>query len=342
MRTSGQQAQRTGRHLSRLGSREGAHKRGCLVTPPAPDLDGQHNQAAALRAEQLLVSRLFAAACKGKGAALNTTTPAARLPRAGQGRYQRDVHGELLPAPQRQAVGNNLKPPVVARALPLARRCRKVSVSFFRAFQPRGRRAPELPVGAPALVVCCLPQGEARYASKGPLSSTAPLAAVRGSGQPHHTTSTSWKTRANGSSGTSVGLPAKPPSMLAQWTLWPRWQTEKGGRLRRRRRRTVAPAFWPQSCLPRPSPAHGRQAFAMPPGHKQGCHDRVWYLAVTSCCAAWYSSCLAHWCSAAAPRRARCKLPTNISNDNCVGDSGSVVSTFAGMGVCWTCGRLSG
>ena len=50
----------------RLGSREGAHKGGCLVTPPAPDLDGQDNQAAALRAEQLRQT-----ACKGKGGALN-------------------------------------------------------------------------------------------------------------------------------------------------------------------------------------------------------------------------------------------------------------------------------
>ena len=110
---SDQAGPETNRHLSRLGSREGAHKGGCLVTPPAPDLDGQDNQAAALRAEQLRVCPLFAAACKGKGGALNTTTPAAGLPRAGQGRYQRGVHGELLPAPQRQAVGNDLKPPVV-------------------------------------------------------------------------------------------------------------------------------------------------------------------------------------------------------------------------------------
>ena len=110
---SDQAGPETNRHLSRLGSREGAHKGGCLVTPPAPDLDGQDNQAAALRAEQLRVCPLFAAACKGKGGALNTTTPAAGLPRAGQRRYQRGVHGELLPAPQRQAVGNDLKPPVV-------------------------------------------------------------------------------------------------------------------------------------------------------------------------------------------------------------------------------------
>ena len=36
-----------------------------------------------------------------------------QVPRAGQGRYRRGVHGELLPAPQRQSVNNDLKPPVV-------------------------------------------------------------------------------------------------------------------------------------------------------------------------------------------------------------------------------------
>ena len=107
---SDQAGPETNRHLSRLGSREGAHKGGCLVTPPAPDLDGQDNQAAALRAEQLRVCPLFAAACKGKGGALNTTTPAAGLPRAGQGRYQRGVHGELLPGRRHDRPGDSCPP----------------------------------------------------------------------------------------------------------------------------------------------------------------------------------------------------------------------------------------
>ena len=94
--------------LRRVGATLGYHKKMGKAYPrpagerPSPRsgsgaVSGFGLSSAALRAGQLRVCPLFAA-CKGKGGALNTTTPAAGLPRAGQGRYQRGVHGELLPA----------------------------------------------------------------------------------------------------------------------------------------------------------------------------------------------------------------------------------------------------
>ena len=68
--------------------------------------------------------------------------------RAGQGRYQRGVHGELLPAPQRQAIGNDLKPPVVDRP---GDSCLPSGCCKSPSPRPRGTRAAARSRGHPQL-----------------------------------------------------------------------------------------------------------------------------------------------------------------------------------------------
>ena len=92
---------------------EQAEEVGGLGAPPTPELKGQDNQAAPVRAQQLRVSPLLAEPGFGQGGSLKAAGAPARLPASREGGHKGRVDCKLHTVPKGKAVGDDFEPTIV-------------------------------------------------------------------------------------------------------------------------------------------------------------------------------------------------------------------------------------